>query len=172
LASGLESAEPLFPAENTNIPISADLSRVYCPQSALKSNSGHPLVFDFCAQRQVGVHALPLAKQVGVHRFPRIANADIWGGEFRTPIRFWSSHGQILMGVHIIKYYGSRRHHEALGKVTPNDVCLGKWDSIQTERRRLQAKTLTRRQAINAKLVLSISAQRVPGFLTYRSRFF
>ena len=57
-----------------------------------------------------------------------------------------------------IEYYNSRRYHEALGNVTPDDVYFGKRDSIQTRRRRLQGKTLARRQAINAKLVLSVSA--------------
>jgi putative transposase len=60
-----------------------------------------------------------------------------------------------------IEYYNSRRYHEALGNVTPDDVYFGKRDSIQTRRRKLQGKTLARRQAINAKLALSVSAQSV-----------
>jgi transposase len=57
-----------------------------------------------------------------------------------------------------IEYYNGRRYHEALGNVTPDDVYFGKSDSIQTRRRNLQGKTLARRQAINAKLALSVSA--------------
>jgi putative transposase len=57
-----------------------------------------------------------------------------------------------------IEYYNSRRYHEALGNVTPDDVYFGRRDSIQTGRRKLQGKTLARRQAINAKLALSVSA--------------
>ena len=57
-----------------------------------------------------------------------------------------------------VEYYNSRRYHEGLGNVTPDDVYFGKRDSIQTRRRNLQGKTLARRQAINAKLALSVSA--------------
>ena len=57
-----------------------------------------------------------------------------------------------------IAYYNSRRYHEALGNVTPDDVYFGRGVSIQTGRRKLQGKTLSRRQAISAKLALSVSA--------------
>jgi transposase InsO family protein len=57
-----------------------------------------------------------------------------------------------------VQYYNSRRYHEALGNITPDDVYFGREDSIQTRRRRLQEKTLARRQAINAKLALPVSA--------------
>ena len=57
-----------------------------------------------------------------------------------------------------IEYYNSHRYHEALGNVTPDDVYFGKRDSIQTRRRKLQGKTLARRQAINAKLTRSATA--------------
>ena len=57
-----------------------------------------------------------------------------------------------------VQYYNGRRYHEALGNVTPDDVYFGRWDSIQTKRRKLQGKTLARRQATNAKLALPVSA--------------
>jgi putative transposase len=60
-----------------------------------------------------------------------------------------------------IEYYNNRRYHEALGNVTPNDVYFGRRDTIQTRRRKLKGKTLARRQAINAKLAISVSAQSV-----------
>jgi putative transposase len=57
-----------------------------------------------------------------------------------------------------VEYYNSRRYHEALGNITPDDVYFGRKDSIQTRRKKLQGKTLARRQAINAKLALPVSA--------------
>ena len=51
-----------------------------------------------------------------------------------------------------IDYYNSRRYHEALGNVTPDDVYFGRRDSIHTKRRRLQGVTLACRQATNARL--------------------
>jgi transposase InsO family protein len=61
-----------------------------------------------------------------------------------------------------VEYCNRRRYHEALGNVTPDDVCCWRKDSIQTKRRKLQRKTPARRQAINAKLAVSVSAQSAP----------
>jgi putative transposase len=60
-----------------------------------------------------------------------------------------------------VEYYNSRRYHEALGNVTPDDVYFGKRYSIQTRRGRLQGKTLARRQVENAKIAQSATAQSV-----------
>jgi len=58
-----------------------------------------------------------------------------------------------------VEYYNSRRYHEALGNVTPDDVYFGRRDSIQTRRRRLQGNTFARRQMENAKIALSAEAK-------------
>ena len=60
-----------------------------------------------------------------------------------------------------VDYYNSKRYHEPLGNVTPDDVFFDRRDSIHTRRRKLQGVTLARRQAINAKLARSASAPTV-----------
>jgi putative transposase len=48
-----------------------------------------------------------------------------------------------------VDYYNYRRYHKALGNVTPDDVFLGRRDSILAKRKEVQTQTLRRRQLHN-----------------------
>ena len=80
----------------------------------------------------------------------------------RINLIVWETPGELEREIAVfIDYYNSRRYHEALGNVTPDDVYFGRRESIHTKRRRLKGVTLARRQAINAKLARSAPAPTV-----------
>ena len=48
-----------------------------------------------------------------------------------------------------VYYYNTRRYHEALGNVTPDDVYLGRKNSILDRRAKQKSKTMARRRWYN-----------------------
>jgi transposase InsO family protein len=60
-----------------------------------------------------------------------------------------------------IDWYNSRRYHEALGNIAPDDVYFGRRDSIITRRRKLKAKTLARRRVRNSNMTRSANPESV-----------
>jgi transposase InsO family protein len=61
-----------------------------------------------------------------------------------------------------VSFYNSRRYHEALGNVTPDDVYFGRRDSILEKRNHLKRKTMARRRAQNRRFRGGSGAEPVP----------
>ncbi len=57
-----------------------------------------------------------------------------------------------------IHWYNSRRYHEGIGNVTPDDVYYGRRDQIQRRRQDLKQKTILARRKYNGK-IMNIGAE-------------
>ena len=70
----------------------------------------------------------------------------------------WQSPDELEQQIqHYVNYYNSRRYHEALGNVTPDQVYFGYRDSILGRREQLKRNTIARRRRENAKISTSAS---------------
>ncbi len=57
----------------------------------------------------------------------------------------------------LVAYYNSKRYHEALDNVTPEDVYFGRRAGILEARRKLKAETLARSKAVNLRTKPNLS---------------
>ena len=52
-----------------------------------------------------------------------------------------------------IEFYNSKRYHEGIGNVTPDDVYYGRRESILKDREMLKKKTLLERRQFKGKMI-------------------
>ena len=60
--------------------------------------------------------------------------------------------GELKMRIEeFITYYNTRRYHESINNLTPEDVFLGSGNAILEERQKIKLKTMKKRKALHRK---------------------
>ena len=101
--------------------------------------------------RLVGIRhilASPLHPQTNgkLERYHRAIKLDVNKSPYDVP-------GNLEVAItEFVNYYNNRRHHKALGNVTPSDVLDGRMEEILESRKEVQTQTFQRRRLYNQHL--------------------
>jgi putative transposase len=80
----------------------------------------------------------------------------------RVKLLVWEAPGQLDAEIdRFITHYNTKRYHEALSNVTPDDVYFGRKENILRQRKRIQQQTLRRRRRNNQSIREAQTAESV-----------
>lgn len=84
-----------------------------------------------------------------IERFHRSAKEKIL-------LHVWELPGMLEAEIgRFINWYNSKRYHEGIGNVTPDDVYYGRRKTIQQKRAELKTKTMLERKQFNSKILIT-----------------
>jgi transposase InsO family protein len=84
-----------------------------------------------------------------IERFHRSAKEKILLHIWESPSTLEAEIGMFVI------WYNSKRYHEGIGNVTPDDVYYGRRKTIQQKRAELKTKTMLERKRINSKILIT-----------------